>query len=288
MELTILIKPVKSPAQMRSTRSGGHRRPRVRNTAQPTPAHWRRTRRANLGGDPGACTIFPYTRTRRRPIEMRSGFGIFTGSGTKTDELRSAIDAKRMWCADCVVVLRSHLCPSAARATGIIPESSLTIALEHLTLARAQELALERNWDLLAAAAGVDAATAQKIVSHEFPNPTFSWATTLINVDNHPSSTSSGNGLWDRSYDTVFAVNQLFEIGGKRRNRQRSAQAGYKETTAQSWTRKGLLTLAWRGPTSPLLKPRRMSTSFRSRPTPCGKRLTLPKSGLRPGDLQRG
>ena len=113
------------------------------------------------------------------------------------------------------------------------PEASLTASLEHLSLAKAQQLALERNWDLLAAAAGVDAATAQKIVSHEFPNPTFSWATTLINVDNHPSSTSSGNGLWDRSYDTVFAVNQLFEIGGKRRNRQRSAQAGYEEAKAQ-------------------------------------------------------
>src|SRR5271157_1171040 len=80
-------------------------------------------------------------------------------------------------------------------------------SLARLSLADAQRLAFERNWDLLAAAAGVDAATAQKIVTHEFPNPTLSLSTALINVDNHPSSTPAGNGLWDRSYDTIFAVN---------------------------------------------------------------------------------
>lgn len=101
-----------------------------------------------------------------------------------------------------------------------------------LTLLEAQRLALERNWDLLAAAVGVDAATAQKIIAHEFPNPTLSLSTVKINVDNHPSSTPEGNGLWDRSYDTIFAVNQLFEIGGKRRSRQISAQAGYEGARA--------------------------------------------------------
>ena len=39
-------------------------------------------------------------------------------------------------------------------------------------------------------------------------------------------STTLGNGLWNRSYDTIFAVNQLIEIGGKRRDRQASARAG--------------------------------------------------------------
>ena len=104
--------------------------------------------------------------------------------------------------------------------------------LAHLRLADAQQVALERNWDLLAAAVGVDAATAQKIVAHEFPNPTLALSTTKISVDDHPNSTSMGNGVWDRSYDTVFAVNQLFEIGGKRRNRQRSAQAGLEAAKA--------------------------------------------------------
>jgi cobalt-zinc-cadmium efflux system outer membrane protein len=104
--------------------------------------------------------------------------------------------------------------------------------LRHLSLADAQQLALQRNWDLLATAAGVDAAAAQRIVSHEFPNPTLALSTTKINVDGEPNSTPAGNGFWDRSYDTVFAVNQLFEIGGKRRNRQISAQAGVEAAKA--------------------------------------------------------
>ncbi len=67
--------------------------------------------------------------------------------------------------------------------------------MRQLSLADAQRIAFERNWDLLAAAAGVDAATAQKIVAHEFPNPTLSLSSTYINFDNHSSSTIEGNGL---------------------------------------------------------------------------------------------
>jgi cobalt-zinc-cadmium efflux system outer membrane protein len=105
--------------------------------------------------------------------------------------------------------------------------------LERLTLAEAQRMALERNWDLLAAAASVNAATAQRIIAHEFPNPTLSLSSSLINVDNVPNSTPAGNSIWDRSYDTIFAINQLLEIGGKRRHRQESAQAGFESAKAQ-------------------------------------------------------
>jgi cobalt-zinc-cadmium efflux system outer membrane protein len=97
----------------------------------------------------------------------------------------------------------------------------------------AERIATERNWDLLAAAAGVDVAIAQKLVAQEFPNPTLSLSTTLINVDQHPSSTPEGNGLWDRSYDTVMAINQLLEVGGKRRNRKASARASFEAAKAQ-------------------------------------------------------
>jgi cobalt-zinc-cadmium efflux system outer membrane protein len=110
------------------------------------------------------------------------------------------------------------------------------------TLAQAQQTAFERNWDLLAAAAGVDAATAQKVVAHEFPNPTLSASTTKINVD-RPNGTPEGNGFWDRSYDTIFAINQLFEIGGKRRNRKASAQAGFEGARAQFLDAKRILDL---------------------------------------------
>src|ERR1017187_9248480 len=113
-----------------------------------------------------------------------------------------------------------------------------------LSLADAQRLAFEKNWDLLAAAAGVDAATAQKIVAHQFPNPTLSQYTSLINVDSQPSSTVEGNGVWERSYDTIFAINQLFEIGGKRRSRKISAQAGFEGAKAQLYDARRTLDVA--------------------------------------------
>ncbi len=113
-----------------------------------------------------------------------------------------------------------------------------------LSLGQAQRMALERNWDLLAAAKGIDAALAQKLVSHEFPNPTFSYSTAKISIDDHPSSTPAGNGLWQRSYDTILAVNQLFEVGGKRRNRQTAAQAGVEGARAQFFDARRTLDLA--------------------------------------------
>jgi len=101
-----------------------------------------------------------------------------------------------------------------------------------LTLSAAKRIAYQRNWDLLAAQAGVDLAVAQKIVAHEFPNPTFSYSTQKINTDTHPSGTTAGNTVWNRNYDTIFAVNQLYEIGGKRSSRQLSAAAGVKAAEA--------------------------------------------------------
>jgi len=115
---------------------------------------------------------------------------------------------------------------------------------QKVSLTQAQNIAFHRNWDLLAAAAGVDAATAQKIVAHEFPNPTLAASTAKIGIDNHPSSTEAGNGFWDRSYDTIIAINQLFEIGGKRGHRKASAQAGYEAARAQFLDSKRTLELA--------------------------------------------
>ena len=93
-----------------------------------------------------------------------------------------------------------------------------------LSLAQSRELAFERNWDLLAAKSGVDAATAQWLVAREFPNPTASLSTAKIGT--HLSGTVDGNGLGNRSYDTIAAVSQLLEIGGKRGDRQAAARAG--------------------------------------------------------------
>jgi cobalt-zinc-cadmium efflux system outer membrane protein len=93
-----------------------------------------------------------------------------------------------------------------------------------LSLAEVRRIALERNWDLLAAKSGVDLATAQFIIAKEFPNPTASVSTARIGT--HENATSMGNSLWDRSYDTIAAITQLFEVAGKRRNRQGAARAG--------------------------------------------------------------
>jgi cobalt-zinc-cadmium efflux system outer membrane protein len=95
---------------------------------------------------------------------------------------------------------------------------------ETLTLADAKTAAFQHNWDLLAAKSGIDAAQAQLIVAKEFPNPTANVGVTKIGF--YDASTTEGNGLWHRSYDTVAAVSQLIEIAGKRHDRQAAGRAG--------------------------------------------------------------
>src|ERR1035437_8773664 len=145
-----------------------------------------------------------------------------------------------VWAAMFLVGLAATQAQQSA-STSATPDIS---PLQRLSLTDAQRLAFEKNWDLLAAAAGVDAATAQKIVVHEFPNPTLSLSSSKINVDNQPNSTPDGNGMWDRSYDTIFAINQLFEIGGKRRSRKASAQAGFEGAKAQLFDARRTLDVA--------------------------------------------
>ncbi|HZV35759.1 MAG TPA: TolC family protein [Verrucomicrobiae bacterium] len=108
-----------------------------------------------------------------------------------------------------------------------------------LSLAEAQQIAFERNWDLLAAKSGINSAEAQLIVVKEFPNPTFSWTTAKIGT--HESATILGNSIWNRSYDTIAAVSQLVEIAGKRGDRQRAARAGVMGARARFFDAKRTL-----------------------------------------------
>lgn len=108
-----------------------------------------------------------------------------------------------------------------------------------LSLSDAKQIALQRNWDLLSARSGVDAATAQLIVAKEFPNPTASLS--VANFATHNIATSEGNGIWHRSYDTVAAVSQLIEIGGKRHDRQAAARAGVRGARARFFDAKRTL-----------------------------------------------
>ncbi len=101
-----------------------------------------------------------------------------------------------------------------------------------VTLAEAQRLAAERNPDLLAARADLAAADAQRVSAAQLPNPTLSFSTAKIPTGGSPASTDLGNGFFDRSYDTIVALNQLVEIGGKRGARKRSAAEGYAAAVA--------------------------------------------------------
>ena len=100
-----------------------------------------------------------------------------------------------------------------------------------LSLTDARNTAFQRNWDLLAAHSGVDSATAQYIVTKEFPNPTASVSTAKIGEQD--SGTTMGNGLWERSYDSIAAVSQLIEIAGKRHDRQAAARASVLSAKAR-------------------------------------------------------
>jgi cobalt-zinc-cadmium efflux system outer membrane protein len=100
-----------------------------------------------------------------------------------------------------------------------------------LALADAKRIALQRNWDLLSAKTGIDSATAQFIVTREFPNPTISLSSASLAT--HNVATTEGNGIWNRSYDTIAAISQLIEIGGKRHDRQAAARAGARGAKAR-------------------------------------------------------
>ena len=124
-----------------------------------------------------------------------------------------------------MLVIYSCLAPANAAvspATNSVPTTETSE--RQLSLSEAKRTAYERNWDLLAAKSGIDNSTAQLIVAHEFPNPTVSLSTAKIGT--HDSSTTLGNGVWSRSYDTIAAVSQLIEIAGKRGSRQAAARAG--------------------------------------------------------------
>ncbi len=130
--------------------------------------------------------------------------------------------------------------------------------LKTLSLADARKIALTQNWDILAAKSGIETAEAQKVIARQFPNPTVSLSVAKINVDGTSNSyeqpltpgqnlmqslappsrvvavtPARKNGFWDRTYDTIVAVSQLFELGGKRKHRLEAAKAGVEAAKAQ-------------------------------------------------------
>jgi cobalt-zinc-cadmium efflux system outer membrane protein len=138
----------------------------------------------------------------------------------------------RILAAPWLIALSMMCAPSATacRPDQTVPTNGMP---ERLSLAEAKRLAFERNWDFLAAKADVDIAAAQEIIAREFPNPSFAWSTAKVPINGHSAATLEGRALWDRSYDTILSINQLFEIGGKRRSRQVSAEQGFRAEKAR-------------------------------------------------------
>ncbi|HEX4647034.1 MAG TPA: TolC family protein [Verrucomicrobiae bacterium] len=147
---------------------------------------------------------------------------------------------KFIFCAPPTLFLICLGFPAAARANvADAPAENAGQGPKKLTLAEVKQNAFERNWDLLAARSGVDLATAQQIVAREFPNPTLSL--TAAKIGTHDNATALGNGVWNRSYDSIAAVNQLIEIAGKRSSRQASARAGVQGARARFYDAKRTL-----------------------------------------------
>src|SRR5258708_5030664 len=94
-----------------------------------------------------------------------------------------------------------------------------------LSLTQAQQLALRNNADFRFAQAQADAALAQLRSVREFPNPVAGYSVSKINTDGRSNATADGRGYWSRSYDSIFSLSQLVELG-KRSVRRTSAEAG--------------------------------------------------------------
>ncbi len=119
-----------------------------------------------------------------------------------------------------------------ALSLAAVPDS-IAAADASLTLAQARRQALEHNWEVLAARSGLELAEAQRIVAGEYPNPTFGATVGKIPSDGTPAGTSLGTGFWDRSYDTVLAIDQPIDSPRRRSLREDSAKAGIDAARAR-------------------------------------------------------
>ena len=82
-------------------------------------------------------------------------------------------------------------------------------ALESLSLRAAEALLVQKNRELQAARRALEGAEADVITAGARPNPTLSFSQT--NISRHPS----GGNLFNKSFDTVVGISQLFERGNK-------------------------------------------------------------------------
>lgn len=128
----------------------------------------------------------------------------------------------------------SGIRPAAALAAAVLALRAPAAggAENPLTLRAALNEAAHANPDLLAARNALAQAEAQLGVARTFPNPTLSTSVSKVPTDGTSASTAAGNRLLDRSYDTVVALTQPFELGGKRKDRRLSAEAAVASARA--------------------------------------------------------
>jgi cobalt-zinc-cadmium efflux system outer membrane protein len=127
----------------------------------------------------------------------------------------------RRWFFPCLLLASLGCC--AVFADGSPPGA--------LTLVQAQQFALRNNADYRISQSQTDAALAQLRAVREFPNPIAGYSVSKINTDGRSNTTVEGGGYWSKSYDSIFSLSQLVEIG-KRGARRTSAEAGVRSADA--------------------------------------------------------
>jgi len=118
----------------------------------------------------------------------------------------------------------------AGRASDFLPQTAHAAAeVKELSLAQAKQYAVAANRDLIVARRLVEGAQADAITAGQRPNSNFSINTSAIN----PSKGIGSGGLWDKTTDTIFRVDQLVERGNKRAIRIAAAQESIEASRAE-------------------------------------------------------
>lgn len=129
------------------------------------------------------------------------------------------------WLSRVRVLPLLSLLPALMTAT---PAGAADVEPASLSLAQAQQMALQRNHDLRLSGYAVDSAKAAAVMAAAAPNPTLSVQTANIN----PKAGIGAGGWRSKTVDTTVQLSQLIERGGKRELRQENA--AHLENAARS------------------------------------------------------
>lgn len=117
----------------------------------------------------------------------------------------------------CALASQFALATPATDGSGLPAQLPLAVALARM---RTRDPAVE------VAQTAVAQAAADRVTAGERPNATFSLSTAKVDLGGH----NGAGSLWDKQYDTIVALSQPFERGGKRRHRLAQATASLDAT----------------------------------------------------------